>query len=248
VVERDAHAGREWGSAVIGPSARDHDQWRAAEWCDLCVQQLAGDDVDTVLNGVSAGFGQQSPDTRRLCSPDREQPPVLVAPHRLDERHASGLIGMRMREQPHQQPAVGVAHQDVRRRDPGALQQRVQVTGLISGVVDPGYWKAVAKARTVIRARACGPAQRRLHFAPFRAIEAEPGFQQHRWAARAVAPQIQASSAADGYQSPPAPPRPGPNAARTAALPESPTRAHHSPSRAWSPTTSAITLRTTTRF
>jgi hypothetical protein len=101
----------------------NHRQWCVTERPDLRVERFASDDVDAIFDRVCSGFWQLSPDALRLGSPDIEQPPILVAAHRLDEYHACRLVGMRMREQSHQEPAVGVAHQYVRRRDAGLLQE-----------------------------------------------------------------------------------------------------------------------------
>jgi hypothetical protein len=87
--------------------------------------------------------------------------PILVAAHRVDEHHAGGLVGMRMREQARERPAVGAADQDIGRREVRVLQQTLEVGDLVAGVVHAGHREAVAEACAIVgagarRATECG--------------------------------------------------------------------------------------------
>ena len=117
--------------------------------------------VDWVREEAAAQVG------RERLRPCGEVAPPRVTADGVDEHDADRLVWMRSREQPDQQPAVGMPDQHVRRLDPGAVEQRGEILDLIARVVHagsgrwrpdrPDHWRKCASSdrRPAARASSC---------------------------------------------------------------------------------------------
>jgi hypothetical protein len=79
------------------------------------------------------------------------------------------------------------------------IQEPPEVGHLVARVAHAGRRHAAARARAVIRARACDPREARLHLPPRERVRTEAGLQDNRRAAGAGAVREQAAAAADRH-------------------------------------------------
>jgi hypothetical protein len=134
---------------------------------------LAGREVDAVHDARQLASGRRGLRLR----PDGELAAPAATTHRVDEDEARRLARMQVREDARHDPAVRVAHQNVRRGDAGAGEQLPKVADLVARVAHARRGHAVAEARAVIRARPRRAAELRLHGPPLHRVGAEAGFQ-----------------------------------------------------------------------
>jgi hypothetical protein len=121
------------------------------------------------------------------------EPVGLVGVAGVDQHEPGHLLGMVRGVQPHMQPAGRVADQDIGRRDPCSVKQRMEVVDdLLAG--GPRAWVAPAQARPVIHHHGRVLGQAALDVRPPVAGLAQRGHDHHRGAALAGAPQMQAAT------------------------------------------------------
>ena len=183
---------------LVLPPGRDHSQARVAEGRDAGGERLGCGDVDAI-----AYRRRLLPPLGRLLGlrPQREQPPRLVAAHGVDQHDTGGLIAMRLREKAREQPSVGVADEDPRRRDMGAVQQRREVGELRAPAGHaPRRRHTVAVAGAVVGAGPRDPVELRLDVTPAPRVALQAGREHDRRAAPTDAVQEEAAAAADAHQ------------------------------------------------
>jgi hypothetical protein len=127
----------------------DDDQRRVTQRPAAAGERLTRYDVDTTVAG-RLGPGSAQLGRQRLRPRGKEAPPRVTAIG-VDEHHAAGLVCMGVREELREKPAVGMADQDVRRRDPGAVEQSFEIPDLVARVVDARDRVAGAQTGPVVR-------------------------------------------------------------------------------------------------